>query len=163
SGAAPPPGSDKSVVRIGQGCADTNDNAGNFQAFTPAPRNTSSPSNVCGKGAKFEAPSVKLTDAGPCAAPGDVITVEVKFTNTGGAAQGDDAGSEFAASLPSGLIPLAGSCMASGGACAISGATTFEWNGPVKVNETVTITLRAQIGDGMEGAALCVAGRLSYD
>ena len=36
--------------RRGNGCTDTNDNAADFEAVTPAPRNSASPLNPCGAG-----------------------------------------------------------------------------------------------------------------
>ncbi|MGH9769211.1 MAG: lamin tail domain-containing protein [Blastocatellia bacterium] len=164
SGSTPAPASDKAAVRIGLGCADTNDNATNFRAREPGPRNTSSPFNVCGKGAKFEDLSVKITDRAACTASGNIVAIEVKFTNTGIGAQGDNAGSELIAQLPAELIPLNASCAATSGACVITNASRIEWNGMVKINETITITLQAQVKDGVAtGATLCVAAKLNYD
>jgi hypothetical protein len=164
SGSAPAPASDKSAVRIGQGCADTNDNTTNFLALAPAPRNTSSPFNICGKGAKFENLSINIKAPGVCAAAGDIVTVETRFTNTGEGAQGDNAGSEFAAQLPPGLIPLATSCLATTGDCAIKNGSQFNWNGAAKINETIAITFQAQIQDGVApDASLCVGAKLNYD
>src|SRR5262249_61627139 len=82
SDSTPAPASDKAAVRIGQGCADTNDNATNFLALAPRPRNTSSAFNVCGKGARFEDLSVKITDSAACVTSGNIVAIEVKFTNT---------------------------------------------------------------------------------
>jgi len=164
SGSTPAPAAGKAAVRIGQGCADTNDNASNFLALPPRPRNTSSPFNVCGKGARFEDLSVKITDTAACAASGNVVVIEVKFTNSGTGIQGDNAGSELIAQLPAELIALNDSCAATSGACVITNASWFEWNGQVKINETVTITLQAQIRDGVAaGVMLCVAANLNYD
>lgn len=164
SDSTPSPASDKAAVRIGQGCADTNDNATNFLALAPAPRNTSSPFNVCGKGSKFDNLSVKILDSAACTASGNIVAVEVKFTNTGERAQNDNAGSELVAQLPAELIPLANSCTATSGGCAITGASQIEWNGRVKINETITIRLQAQVKDGVAtGAILCVAAKLNYD
>src|SRR5262245_37494098 len=164
SDSTPAPAGDKAAVRIGQGCADTNDNATNFMALAPRPRNTSSPFNVCGKGAKFEDLSVKITDSAACVASGNIVAIEVKFTNTGIGIQGDNAGSELIAQLPAELIALKNSCAATGGACVITNASRFEWIGQVKINETITITLQAQVKDGVAtGAMLCVAANLNYD
>ncbi len=164
SGPAPAPASDKAAVRIGRGCADTNDNSTNFLALEPGPRNTSSTFNVCGKGAKFDDLSVKITDAAACTASGSILAVELRFTNTGPGAQGDNAGSELIAQLPEGLIPLNNFCAATSGDCAVINASRLEWNGAVKINETVVITLQVQVKDGVAtGAALCVAARLNFD
>lgn len=164
SDSTPAPAADKAAVRIGQGCADTNDNATNFLALAPAPRNTSSPFNVCGKGAKFEDLSDKITDPAACTASGNIVGIEVKFTNTGIGIQGDNAGSELIGRLPAELIALNNSCTATSGACVITNASRFEWNGQVKINETITIRLQAQVKDGVAtGAMLCVAANLNFD
>jgi len=164
SGPTPAPASDRAAVRIGGGCADTNDNATNFVAAAPAPRNTSSPFNVCGRGARFEDLSVKITDAAACTGAGNIVAIEVKFTNAGIGAQGDNAGPELIGQLSPDLIALNNSCAATSGACAIATSSRFEWNGMVRINETITITLQAQVKDGVAtGAALCVAARLNYD
>jgi hypothetical protein len=164
SDSTPAPAADKAAIRIGLGCADTNDNANNFLALSPRPRNTSSPFNVCGRGAKFEDLSVKITDPAACSASGNIVAIEVKFTNTGVGIQGDDAGSELFARLPAELIALNNSCAATSGACVIADASRFEWNGQVQINETITITLQAQVKDGVAaGAVLCVAANLNYD
>ena len=164
SGPTPAPASDKAAARIGQGCADTNDNSTNFVALAPAPRNKTSPFNVCGRGARFEELSVRITDTATCSAPGNIVGIEVKFTNTGSGVQGANAGPEIVGRLPAELIALNNSCAATGGGCVIKNATQFEWNGQVKVNETITITLQAQVRDGTpSGAIVCVPTTLIFD
>ncbi|HCY64220.1 MAG TPA: hypothetical protein DHV59_15645 [Oxalobacteraceae bacterium] len=47
SGPAPAPSNTMAVVRAGNGCADTDNNGGDFAVAAPAPRNSSSPFVVC--------------------------------------------------------------------------------------------------------------------
>lgn len=47
SGPAPAPSNTLAVVRAGNGCADTDNNGGDFAVAAPAPRNSSSPFVVC--------------------------------------------------------------------------------------------------------------------
>jgi len=47
SGPAPAGSNTAAVLRAGGGCTDTDDNAADFAAGAPTPRNTSSPSNPC--------------------------------------------------------------------------------------------------------------------
>jgi uncharacterized protein len=47
TGAAPTLSNTTSAFRINGGCTDTNDNAADFTAGAPAPRNSSSPFNIC--------------------------------------------------------------------------------------------------------------------
>jgi hypothetical protein len=48
SGAAPALDSTHAAARAGAGCTDTNDNAADFTAVAPAPRNSASPAASCG-------------------------------------------------------------------------------------------------------------------
>ncbi|MBL7726824.1 MAG: lamin tail domain-containing protein, partial [Dinghuibacter sp.] len=50
TGATPPPSNTNSIMRALNGCKDANDNNADFAAVTAAPRNSSSPFNVCGGG-----------------------------------------------------------------------------------------------------------------
>lgn len=45
--ATPALGNDKAAFRNSDGCSDTNDNATDFTAATPAPRNSQTPVNIC--------------------------------------------------------------------------------------------------------------------
>ncbi|MBN8482869.1 MAG: lamin tail domain-containing protein [Xanthomonadales bacterium] len=45
---APAPSNTTSILRAGNGCTDTNNNGADFATGTVAPRNASSPTNVCG-------------------------------------------------------------------------------------------------------------------
>jgi hypothetical protein len=50
SGAAPALSNTTAALRASNGCTDTDNNAADFTAGAPAPRNTASPGNVCGGG-----------------------------------------------------------------------------------------------------------------
>ncbi|NJP25856.1 ExeM/NucH family extracellular endonuclease [Microbispora sp. SCL1-1] len=66
SAAAPGLSNSTAAVRAGGGCADTDDNAADFTAGTPAPRNTATPPAPCGG----VSPSPSATpSAGPSASP----------------------------------------------------------------------------------------------
>jgi hypothetical protein len=47
SGSAPAPSNTLAAIRADNGCTDTNDNAADFTAATPAPRNSASPTHAC--------------------------------------------------------------------------------------------------------------------
>jgi len=163
-GSTPSPSSERAALRIGLGCADSNENSTDFITAAPAPRNTASPLNVCGVGAKFDNLLVKITDPAACTSSGNILNVEVKFTNTGERAQGDNAGSEFTAQLPATLIALTGSCAPTGGSCAVTSAARIDWNGSVRINETITIKFQAQVVDGVApGTIMCIDAKLNYD
>lgn len=165
SGPAPAPSATNAAIRTGQGCGDTNNNALNFSAGTPAPRNTTAPRGDCSGGAKFDQTSVtlKLTDPAACTTSGNLITVETKFTNIGNRLQSDNPGSEFTAQLPANLFALAGTCTATGGTCVIAGSQ-LDWNGAVAIGASITIKFQAQIRDGVPfGSQLCVNSSVNFD
>jgi hypothetical protein len=60
AGAAPTLSNTTAALRAGDGCTDTDDNAADFTAGTPNPRNTASPLNQCGDGGDI-APTVTST------------------------------------------------------------------------------------------------------
>ncbi|MFL5961096.1 MAG: lamin tail domain-containing protein [Gaiellaceae bacterium] len=47
SGSAPAPSATTALLRVGGGCADTDDNAADFATATPDPQNSSAPASVC--------------------------------------------------------------------------------------------------------------------
>ncbi|MDQ3011089.1 MAG: lamin tail domain-containing protein, partial [Acidobacteriota bacterium] len=166
SGAAPAPGSTTAVLRVGQGCGDTNNNALNFVTGAPGPRNTSSPRGDCSGGAKFDQAGVSLalTDPAACTGTGNIVAVEARFTNTGNRAQGDNPGSEFFALLPTNLTALPNTCTATGGTCVITSAAQIDWDGAVAIGASITIRFNAQVKDGTAaGAQLCINSSVSFD
>lgn len=163
-GPAPAPSSERAAFRSGLGCVDNNDNASDFFTAAPQPKNTAAPFNVCGEGARFENLTVTLTDPATCTSSGNVITVAVQFTNSGTSPQGDNPGAEFTAQLPPSLLALSNSCTTLSGACQIISPSQIEWNGAVRINETIRITFQAQVTDSaLVGANLCVTGTLNFD
>ncbi|MFA5612150.1 MAG: lamin tail domain-containing protein, partial [Anaerolineaceae bacterium] len=46
-GTAPAPSNTTAIIRKAGGCLDTDDNAADFEALAPSPRNTASPTHVC--------------------------------------------------------------------------------------------------------------------
>lgn len=166
SGSTPAPSSTNAVLRTGQGCGDTNNNALNFATGAPNPRNTSSPVGDCSGGAKFDQTSVslKVTDPAVCTASGNIVGIEAKFTNIGNRTQNNNPGAEFTATLPTNLIGLADSCTATTGACTQTDSTQIDWNGAVAVGETITIKLQAQIKDSIaSGSPLCANSSVNFD
>lgn len=162
-GTTPAPNSERAAIRAGLGCTDNNDNVTDFFIAAPQPKNTASPFTVCGEGAKFDNLTVKLTDTTACTTSGNVVAVEVRFTNSGTRAQTDNPGAEFFTALPALWQVLPNSCTASSGVCEIN-AGQIEWNGGATINQTITINFRVQLGDGVAaGATVCLDGSLRYD
>lgn len=164
-GAAPAPSGTTSILRVGEGCGDTNQNALNFQTGAPMPRNTASPLHDCSGGASFTLTSVllKITDPAVCSEAGNIVQVEATLKNIGDRNQTDNPGSEFTAQLPANLLPVANSCTATSGTCSIAGSQ-LDWNGAVAVNETATIKFNAQIKDGTpQGSQLCANATVNFD
>ena len=165
AGAAPAPSGTTSILRVGQGFGDTNNNALNFSTGAPAPRNTASPLGDCSGGAVFNQTNVllKITDAAVCTGAGNIVAIEASLKNVGNRNQADNPGSEFVASLPMNLLAVANSCTATVGNCAISGSQ-LDWNGAVAINQTVTIKFNAQVKDGASpNSQLCVNSTVNFD
>ncbi|MBS1790805.1 MAG: lamin tail domain-containing protein [Acidobacteria bacterium] len=165
SGMAPAPSGTTSILRVGEGCGDTNQNALNFQTGAPTPRNTASPLHDCSGGANFTQASVtlKLTDPATCSGAGNIVQIEVSLKNIGNRTQTDNPGSEFIAQLPANLLAVSNSCTASAGNCTINGSQ-IDWNGAINISETVTIKFNAQIKDGTpQGNQLCVNSAVNFD
>lgn len=55
SGRAPTPGNNTAALRKDGGCADTDDNAADFQTGAPAPRNGDAPARLCAAAAQTDA------------------------------------------------------------------------------------------------------------
>jgi hypothetical protein len=65
--------------------------------------------------------------------------------------------------LPTQLTAIAGSCAASNGVCT-AGAAQIDWNGEVNVGETVTITYRVRVREGIQvGTRFCTDFKVNYD
>lgn len=116
-------------------------------------------------GARFSPVNVLVrniaTDA--CIGSGNLISVEVKLTNSGDGVQNDNPGPEMVASLPVQLTGVAGSCSTTGGSCTV-GATQIEWNGTIQPGQSVTITYQVRVRQGVEpGTRFCTDIKVNYD
>ncbi|HOU13610.1 MAG TPA: Ig-like domain-containing protein [Anaerolineae bacterium] len=83
SGPTPAPSNTTAVLRANGGCTDTDNNAADFTAGAPTPRNSAAPTHSCGSG-----PSGNLTVAktGPATVlPGAAYTYTLTVQNTTGA------------------------------------------------------------------------------
>ena len=98
--------------------------------------------------------TAKIGDPAICLDPGGLVGVEATLTNPNAAPQV----SSLTATLPPGLTPVAGSCVASvnPGGCAIVG-NQIQWNGTLNVGQTVSVIYRAQIAPNTAvGAQFCI-------
>jgi len=95
--------------------------------------------------------------------PGGTVTYTVTLTNSGGAAQADNAGNEFTDVLPAGLT-LVSATATSGTAAATVATNTVTWNGSLAATGgSVTITITATIKVSACGTAVSNQGTISYD
>ncbi|MFN0084583.1 MAG: hypothetical protein ACKVX9_04280 [Blastocatellia bacterium] len=116
--------------------------------------------------ARFTTTNIAIRSSGVdvCIRGGNVMTYEIKLTNSGDGVQRDNSGPEFTAVLPAQISTVAGSCTASGGACAIGSSSQVEWNGTVQPNQTVTISFQFRIRQGLpDKTRFCTDFRVNYD
>ena len=79
SGPTPAPSNINAVLRNASGCTDTDDNAADFTAGEPTPRNSASPSHSC----DINISVVKETVPAEDIAVGDLVTYTVVLANSG--------------------------------------------------------------------------------
>jgi uncharacterized repeat protein (TIGR01451 family) len=92
---------------------------------------------------------------------GGTVTYTVTLTNSGTAAQADNAGNEFTDVLPAGLTLV--SATATSGTAATA-ANTATWNGSLApLGGSVTITITATVNAGAQGSTISNQGTVSYD
>lgn len=137
----------------------------NADTFDPATGNNTSLTEIAVlAGAKFDPQDVQITisDNGLCSTS---FTVETKITNTGVTTQQDNSGLEFLATLSPEIVTT--SCSATKGTCRTSGLvgeSSVQWDGDVKVGETVTITYTVQVvGSPASSITFCVQENLNFD
>ncbi len=85
-------------------------------------------------------------------------SAQIVATLTNHAANSQSA--SYTGTLPSGLVPVPGSCTASVGSCSFSGSSpaTLNWSGTLTAGQTVTITYKVQVTNQVANTAnLCVA------
>ena len=116
--------------------------------------------------ARFAPTNIGIRSSGVdvCIRGGNVMTYEIRLTNSGDGAQRDNDGPEFTALLPAQLSTIAGSCSASGGTCSITSGSQVEWNGAVQPNQTVTISFQFRIRTGTpDKTRFCTDFKVNYD
>jgi mucin-19 len=138
----------------------------NVKGTTPGTKNNQTgavSANETGPGAPSNIASltihpftVSITEPAVCLGPGGLVAVTATFSNGAPFAQS----AVFTATLPTGFVPLIGSCSATAGACTVNPNTT-----PATVNvnvaalgagQTVTVTYQGQVGDVLAGTQLCI-------
>jgi uncharacterized protein len=96
SGAAPTLTNTTAAFRAADGCTDTDDNAADFTAGAPTPRNTSSPANLCGTTGPIDLPVVPTCPA---------LTLDAGQSGSVGVSASDGDGTVVTATIDE---PLAG-------------------------------------------------------
>ena len=97
--------------------------------------------------------NLALADPAVCLGPGGLVGVTFSVTNSANAAQAVTA----TASLPAGLLALAGTCTANVGTCTISNAATVSYSGTLAAGQTAVVSYQTQVADGVApNTQLCV-------
>ncbi|MDX2034877.1 MAG: DUF11 domain-containing protein [Blastocatellia bacterium] len=148
------------LANVATVASPTQDPVGNNNSGTttvtvqPPPAARFAPTNI----------SIRSSGVDVCIRGGNVMTYEIKLTNSGDGVQRDNDGPEFTALLPAQISTIAGSCTASGGACSIGSSSQVEWNGSVQPNQTVTIAFQFRIRQGLpDKTRFCTDFKVNYD
>lgn len=95
--------------------------------------------------------------------PGGMVSYTIVLTNSGPAAQANNAGDEFIDVLPA-TLTLVGATSSSGTVFANLPGNTVTWNGAIPVAGTVTITITATISPALAGMqTISNQGQVNYD
>ncbi|WP_165371638.1 S8 family serine peptidase [Pseudolysobacter antarcticus] len=92
---------------------------------------------------------------------GGTVIYTITLTNSGTAAQPDNAGNEFSDMLPAGLT--VGTPTASSGTVSAASVNPVTWNGSIPAGGSITITIPATIAAGTAGQIISNQGSASYD
>jgi uncharacterized repeat protein (TIGR01451 family) len=134
----------------------------------PTPANNSTTLNIpvrAGADVLMATPVIVSPD---CFAPGDLVTVNQTFSNTGPCAvqgQPDGPGPEFEITFPAGVIGQPGSCVVhmGGGTCVIT-ATQLTWNGAIPAGATISLGYQVRLQGGLTvGTLFCIPSQVHYD
>lgn len=134
----------------------------------PTPGNNSSTTTVTVNPPpmpKFTTGNVGIRTNSPdvCLGGGNIVSYEVKLTNSGDGVQNDNPGSEFVAVLPVQVTGITGSCTTTSGTCAIT-SNQVEWNGSVQPGQTITLTYQVRLRQGTPvGVRFCTDFRVNFD
>jgi uncharacterized repeat protein (TIGR01451 family) len=93
---------------------------------------------------------------------GGQVTYTVTISNSGSSPQLDNPGDEFTDVLPAALTLVSANAN-SGAAVADIPTNTVHWNGSIAVGGSVTITIIATIGDGVQGQTISNQGTIFFD
>lgn len=133
SGAAPALSNTTAALRANGGCTDTDNNAADFTVGAPTPRNTASPTHLCG----VDTPALAIVkDAVPaaCVAVGDLVTYTIVLANNGTIS---DTNVTLTDALPS-AVDFAYWIEEPAGA--VMSADELTWNGAVASDTSITFT-----------------------
>ncbi len=98
-------------------------------------------------------PTLTLADPAVCLGPGGLVGVTFSVTNSANTAQPVTA----TASLPAGLLTLAGTCTANVGTCTINNPATVSYSGTLAAGQTAIVSYQTQVADSAApNTQLCV-------
>ena len=146
SGPTPTLNNTTAVIRKNNGCTDTNNNASDFLAGSPSPRNTSSTFNLCGASIQLSAANYNVGEAGSSA----VVTV-TRGGDTSAASTVDFATSDGTARQRSDYEVANGTLNFAAGEDSKTFKVFIVDDAYVEGNETINLTLSNPTGGALAG------------
>ena len=151
SGATPAPSNTLAVLRAGDGCTDTNDNAADFSTGAPTPRNSATPASVCGA---TGTPLLSIADASGDEGAGPLtITITLTQPAPAGGITVDWSTADGTANAGSDYVADSGSVTLAEGQTSTTINVTLIDDDLTESDETFTVTLTNLVGEALLGSA----------
>ncbi|WDS35578.1 Calx-beta domain-containing protein [Pseudoxanthomonas sp.] len=151
SGAAPAPSNTLAVLRAGDGCTDTNDNAADFSTGTPVPRNGATTASICGASGT---PLLSIADASGDEGAGPLtFTISLTQPAPAGGITVDWSTADGTANAGSDYVAASGSVTLAEGETSTTVSVTLIDDAITESDETFTVTLTNLVGEALLGSA----------
>ncbi|SEK39365.1 hypothetical protein SAMN05428989_0034 [Pseudoxanthomonas sp. GM95] len=151
SGATPAPSNTLAVLRAGDGCTDTNNNASDFATGAPNPRNSATAGSICGAAGT---PLLSIADASGDEGAGPLtFTITLTQPAPAGGITVDWATADGTANAGSDYVAANGTATIAEGATSTTVTVTLIDDALTEADETFTVTLTNLVGEALLGSA----------